>query len=106
MAKRNSKFIERDTQLRLKYSVPLTFRLEEALATALHNKQKDFSLGSSGFNDHELTERLSQEYQTLRVHAIDRLTADDILRLQEDPELGYDRLVASHPSNSPTKSHG
>ena len=108
VSRHNSRFIEHDTHLRLKYSVPLHPRLEAALSTALDRKQKDFLISSSGFDDHELTERLFHEYLSLQVHRVDRLSADDILRLQEGlSESDHDRLVASHLSNSPpSKTHG
>ena len=82
--------------------------INQSAPVALDCKQKDFLIFSSGFDDHEFTERLFHEYLSLQVHRVDRLSADDILRLQEGlSESDYDRLVASHLSNSPpSKTHG
>ena len=106
-----SRFTEHSTEIRLKYSVPLSQKLEDKLTELLRKHDRDFSFGSSGFDDNELAYHLSQEYKDLRIHEMDRLTADDILLLQEDynnnPDSGIDRLAIGHTNSKSSQiNHG
>ena len=106
-----SRFTEHSTEIRLKYSVPLSQKLEDTLTALLRKHDRDFFFSSSGFDDNELAYQLSQEYKDLRIHETERLTADDILLLQEDydnnPDSGIDRLAISHTNSKSLQiNHG